>query len=137
MINKIKNIYNQHSEIIKYLIFGFLTTAVSLIIYYLLTFTILSPNKVFDLQLANIISWIVSVTFAYVTNRKYVFESENDNIIKEGFKFFSSRVVTLLMDMLIMFVSVTVLGLNDKIFKLISQVIVIISNYIFSKLFVF
>lgn len=133
----IKELYNKYQEIIKYLIFGVLTTIISLLTYYLLVFTILNPNKPLQLQIANIISWITCVTFAYVTNRKYVFNSKNKNILKEITKFYSSRITTLLIDMLIMFIFVTTLHFNDKIIKLIVQVIITILNYILSKILVF
>ena len=130
-------IYNKYKEIINYLIFGVLTTIISLLTYYILTITILNPNNGIELQMANIISWIISVLFAYITNRKYVFVSKSDNIITEGGKFFASRIMTLLLDILIMFVGVTTLKYNDKIIKVISQIIIIVSNYILSKIFVF
>ncbi len=136
-MNNIINIYNKNKEIINYLIIGILTTIVSLASYYLLTFTILNPNNAFELQLANIISWILSVLFAYITNRKYVFSSTNKNIKKELSKFISSRFTTLLIDMGLMALLVTILNFNDKLVKLIVQIIVIVLNYIFSKLFVF
>lgn len=136
-MNNIKKLYTKYKEIINYLIVGVLTTIVSLSTYYLLVFTILNPENSIQLQIANIVSWIVSVAFAYVTNRKYVFESKEKNKLKEAGMFFSARVLTLLLDMAIMFVGVTVLHLNDKIFKLISQVAITISNYLISKLFVF
>ena len=120
-----------------YLIFGVLTTVVSLVSYYLLTSTLLNPNSALQLQIANIISWILSVAFAYVTNRKYVFESKSCDYVKEVTSFVGGRVATLFMDMLIMFIFVTILNLNDKLFKLVSQVLVIVANYIISKLFVF
>ena len=118
-----------NKEIIFYLIFGVLTTLVSLIVYYFCTLV--------QLQIANIISWVLSVAFAYVTNRRFVFESKNPNKLEEIIKFVSARLLTLLLDMFIMFVCVTILKFNDKISKLLSQVIIIISNYIFSKIFVF
>ena len=124
-------------EVIMYLIFGVLTTVVSLIVYYALIFTILNPENAIQLQIANIISWIAGVAFAYVTNRKFVFESKEKNKLKELSKFVSSRLVTLFLDMFIMFIGVTCLKGNDKIVKLISQVLVIIGNYVFSKIFVF
>ena len=133
----IYSLYIKYKEIINYLIVGVLTTIISLAVYYLCTITFLNPKNAFQLQLANVISWIVSVTFAYFTNRKYVFESKNPHIFKEDSAFFLARVGTLLMDMGIMFLCVTLIGMNNKIAKLISQVVVIISNYIFSKLFVF
>ena len=136
-MQKIKELYIKYKEIINYLIVGALTTLVSLLAYYLSVITFLNPDNAFELQLANILSWVVGVAFAYFTNRKYVFESAEKNKLKEASKFVLSRVITLIMDMLIMWVGVTLLLGNDKIVKLISQVVIIISNYIFSKLFVF
>lgn len=136
-MQKIIELFNKYKEIIKYLIFGVLTTVVSLVTYYALTLTILNPEKAIQLQLANIISWIVSVAFAYVTNRKFVFESKSEDIVKEATSFVGGRVLTLLLDMAIMFIFVTLLHLNDKIFKIVSQVLVIVTNYVISKLFVF
>lgn len=75
--------------------------------------------------------------FAYVTNRKFVFESKEENKLKEAGKFVTSRITTLLMDMAIMFIGVTLCKFNDKIIKLISQVVVIVMNYLLSKIIVF
>ena len=138
----VKKVCNK--ETIMYLIFGVLTTIVTLVVFYVLTSTIfnlekplLDPENAIQLQLANIISWTAGLIFAYFTNRKYVFESKEKNQLKEASKFVASRLGTLLLDMLVMFVGVTVLKANEKIIKLISQVLVIISNYLLSKLFVF
>lgn len=136
-MEKIKELYIKYKEVINYLIFGVLTTVISLIVYYVTVFTFLNPDNAVQLQIANILSWIAGVTFAYATNRKYVFESKEKNKVKEASKFVLARVTTLIMDMLIMWLGVTILHLNDKIIKLISQVVIIVSNYIFSKLFVF
>ena len=125
------------TEIIRYLIVGVLTTVVSLGIYYGLVYTVLNPDNVIELQIANIISWIGAVIFAYITNRVFVFKSQNQNRLKEATSFFGSRLLTLLMDMAIMFLGVTILKQNDKIIKLMSQVIITVSNYVFSKIFVF
>lgn len=131
------SIYHKNEEIWNYLIVGFLTTMISLIVYYICVSTFLNPQKATELQIANIISWIISVLFAYFTNRVFVFKSKEKNILKEGTSFISSRILTLLLDMLCMFVIVTILHFNDKIGKIFSQVLVIIGNYIISKLFVF
>lgn len=136
-MQKIKDLFNKYKEVIMYLIFGVLTTIVSLVSYYLLTITILNPESGIQLQIANVLSWIISVAFAYVTNRKYVFESKSKEFVKEISSFVGGRVATLLMDMVIMFIFVTLLHLNDKVFKLVSQVVVIVANYIISKIFVF
>ena len=126
----------KYKEVIMYLIFGVLTTLIVLLSYYILTETILDASNAIQLQIAIVISWIVGVLFAFYTNKKLVFES-NNNIKEEFPKFVCARIVTLLMDMLVMFVGVTVLHFNHKIMKIIAQVVVIISNYVFSKLFVF
>jgi putative flippase GtrA len=127
---------NNKKEIILYLIFGVLTTVVSLATYYLCTITFLNPNNAIEIQIANIISWITCVTFAFFTNRKYVFESKEE-IKKEGIKFYISRLSALLIDVVMIFIFVSLLKINDKIIKLVNQVIIIIFNYIASKLFVF
>lgn len=127
----------KYQEIINYLIFGILTTVINLLTYYSLTFTILNPNKILCLQAANIISWIVSVMFAYITNRKYVFKSNNENIAREFLKFTEARIITLILDMAIMYLGVSIARFNDKIIKIVSQILVIISNYVLSKIFIF
>ena len=141
MKKKIIKIYKEHEEIINYIIIGGLTTLISLIVKYGLLFTILDSKNAFELQLSVIISWIVSVLFAYVTNRKFVFKSKSKKIAEEITKFFSSRIMTLLLDAFIMWFFVTLLKLNSNIeviiITLISQVLVIVLNYILSKLFVF
>ena len=140
-MDKIKELYIKNKEIINYLIFGVLTTVVSLATKYLLLFTILDAKHSVQLQIAVIISWIVACAFAYVTNRIWVFESKSKKIILEMFKFFSSRLATLGLEMLIMFVFVTLLGLNTDmwvvIWTLVAQVLIIIMNYVLSKLVVF
>ena len=136
-MNKLLQLYKKYKEIINYLIVGVLTTLVSLVIYYITVFTFLNPKNAIELQIANILSWIAGVTFAYFTNRKYVFESKNENKLEEATKFVSSRITTLLLDMFVMWLGVTVLKFNDKFIKLVSQVLITIGNYILSKLFVF
>ena len=84
-MDKLINIYKKNKEVINYLIFGVLTTIISLIVYYFLTFSLLDSSNEIELQIANLISWIISVIFAYITNRKYVFSSKNDNIIKDKY----------------------------------------------------
>lgn len=137
MKKKIIGLYKQNKEAINYILVGGMTTVVSLGVYYGLVWTVLNPKIPMQLQLANIISWVAAVTFAYFTNRKYVFESKNQNIIREFIEFYLSRAGSLLLDMLIMYVGVTILGGNDKYVKILVQVVVTIVNYIISKFFVF
>lgn len=136
-MNKIKGLFNKYREIIMYILIGGLTTLVSLISYYLLTFTILDANNPLQLQIANIISWVLCVSFAFITNRKYVFRSKNANIKNECVSFFLARVSTLVIDMVSMAVMVSALNINDSIAKIIVQFIILILNYILSKFFVF
>ena len=137
MMKKCMELYRQYKEIINYLIVGVLTTVVSLGVYYACVLTFLDPENAIQLQVANIISWVAAVTFAYFTNRKFVFESKNPDMLKEASAFVGARVATLLMDMLCMFIMVTCMGWSDKIAKLVVQVIVTVANYVFSKIFVF
>ena len=130
-------IYKKYEELINYLIIGILTTIVSLATYYLLTLTVLDANNKVYLQIANIISWLASVTFAYFTNRKFVFKVKNKSNIKECLNFYISRISTLLIDMIIMYIFVSRLKCDNKIVKLIAQVVIIILNYILSKFIVF
>lgn len=132
-----KELYIKYREIISYLIVGGLTTVVSLVTYYACVLTALDPNHPVQLQCANILSWIAAVAFAYVTNRRFVFQSKNKHMLREAGAFVASRVSTLVMDMALMFVMVTLGGLNDKIAKLAVQVVVTVANYVLSKFFVF
>lgn len=140
-MQKIKELYLKYKEIINYLIFGVLTTVVSLATKYLLLFTILDASNAIQLQIAVVTSWITACLFAYITNRIWVFESKSKEIIKEMAKFFAARLTTLGLEMLIMFIFVTALGLNSDmwviVWTLVSQVVIIISNYVLSKLIVF
>ncbi len=140
-MKKIKELFIKYKEIINYLIFGVLTTIVSLATKYLLLFTILDAQNGFELQIAVTVSWIVACTFAYITNRIWVFESKSKQILKEAIKFYMSRLVTLGLEMLIMFIFVTLLGLNSNtwviVWTIVAQVVIIIGNYVLSKLVVF
>ena len=127
----------KYGEIVRYLIVGILTTVVSLGTYYGCVFTFLNPENALQLQLANILSWIIAVTFAYAMSRIYVFQSKQENILREMAAFYSSRLLTLFMDMAIMFIMVTLCRVNDKLAKLVVQVVVTVANYVFSKIFVF
>lgn len=137
MIKKITDLLKKYEELIRYCIVGALTTLFSMAFFYASVWTFLDGNDPFQLQIANVISWIAGVSFAYVTNRKYVFMSKNEKIFEELVKFVGSRVVTLLQDMLLMFVLVTLHAVNYNFAKIVSTALVIILNYILSKLFVF
>lgn len=140
-MENIKALYKKYEEMIVYLIMGVLTTVVNLVVKYALLFTILDASNGLQLQVAVVISWIVACLFAYVTNRKFVFKSKSKQIIKEFFSFVFARLITLGMEMLIMFVFVTLLKMNSDmwvvVWTLVAQVVVVVANYVFSKLFIF
>lgn len=126
------NLYKKYEEIINYLIFGVLTTLVSIVSYF-------AFSKIFNINylISNVIAFIISVLFAFVTNKLYVFKSKDKNVIKELIGFVSSRLFSFGIEMLIMYIFVSILKIDDMITKLINQVIVIILNYVLSKLYVF
>ena len=134
---KLTALCGKHREVIAYLIVGGLTTLVSLAAYYGCVLIFLDPRSPVQLQTANVLSWIASVTFAYFANRRFVFRSRNRSILREAALFYAGRVGTLLLDMAVMFLGVTVLGQNDKLVKLADQVVIVAANYVVSKLFVF
>ena len=138
MINKIKELCKKYEEIIAYLIVGVLTTIVSWGACWICEATILDPDVEWQNAVINTIGWIAGVLFGYVTNRKFVFKSTNPNIWKEFTQFAGARVSTWLLDIVIMYVTVNIIQMNYWIAKIfISSVLVMIANYVFSKLFVF
>lgn len=140
-MKKIIELYKKYEEIINYLIIGVLTTVVNLAVKYALLFTVLNASDATQLQIAVVISWVVACIFAYITNRKIVFKSKSTKIIKEFTAFVSARLFTLVLEMLIMFIFVTLLKLNSNlwvvIWSIVAQVVVIVVNYILSKLVIF
>lgn len=140
-MNNIKSLYLKYKEIIMYLIMGGLTTAVNWVTYAILVKTFSTP-----VSLSNVVAWIVSVLFAYVTNKIFVFESYSWSprfVIKELFLFISSRFVTGLLEMVGVPALVaygfdySILGIKGMLTKIIVSVIVVILNYVFSKLLIF
>ena len=138
MMDKIKELWKKYEEIIAYLIVGGLTTVVSwaakFIANALLFHNTMYPTPVENFILSTI-NWTAGVIFAYFTNRKYVFKS-HEPMLKEAPKFVLSRVSTWILDIVVMQV-LTAVGVNLMIATVISAVLVIIGNYVFSKLFVF
>lgn len=138
-INKIRQLYLKNKEVINYLIFGGLTTVIS-ISSYLLARYIFAMHTVG----ANIFAWILAVTFAFITNKIWVFESRTrglNNFLKEFTSFYAARLFTLIVDISIMYLFVDMLGFNGKfeefIIKILDNVVVLILNYLLSKIFVF
>lgn len=137
MIEKINVMLTKYREIIVYLIVGVLTTIVSWGAAFLGKL-LLDMDVSWQNTMNNTFSWVVGVLFAYPLNRRWVFKSTNPKIFGEFVGFASSRVSTLIMDIVIMWLTVNVLGMHYWIAKiLISSVIVTIANYVFSKVFIF
>lgn len=135
----IKKYYTKYEEVIKYLFFGVLTTLVNFITYYLLVFIFKTEEGALGITF-NVTATVISILFAYVTNRKFVFNSKATGkkaIMKEMFSFFSCRIVSLVIDAIIYLVGCTILKFPSFIVKMISQVVIIVLNYVFSKLIVF
>lgn len=128
-------IYDKYKESILYLFFGALTTLVNIVVY-----TLLARLFKIDYMASNIIAWILSVIFAYITNKVYVFESSTTSkkgLVIEIFSFFIARILSLVLDVLVMYIGIYVLNGNDIVVKVLSNILVIIANYFMSKLFVF
>ena len=141
ILKKIWDLYHKYEEIINYLIVGGLTTVISLAVKYGLLFTVLDASDAVELQVSVIVSWILAVAFDYFANRIFVFHSKSKKYLKEISGFVAGRIATLIMEMFIMWFFVTLLGLDSNlwviVWTIVAQVLVIVGNYIISKLFVF
>ncbi len=134
-MEKLKALFMKYKEPILYIIFGGLTTLVNWGSFWLL-FEIFH----IDYLVATALAWLLSVAFAYITNRIWVFESKADTakaVALEILAFFAFRLLSGGMDMGLMYVGVDLLHINELLMKLLSNVVVVIANYIFSKLFIF
>ncbi len=139
MISKAKELFYKYEEIIVYLIVGVMTTIVSWFCMFFVNIVIFGnpmyPTSTQNLVLS-VVNWTAGVAFAYPTNRKFVFKSTDPQIFKECSKFVASRISTLILDIVVRQI-LGLLGVDVFITTLISAVLVIIGNYIFSKLLVF
>ena len=135
MIQKIHIILEKYREIISYLFFGVLTTIVNFVVY-LPVYNILGLSA----SVSNMIAWVVAVVFAYFVNKIYVFRSldwSRQTVIPELTKFVTARALSGALETGILLVTVDILGWNGNIWKFVTQILVVISNYVFSKLIVF
>ena len=127
--------YKKHEEGINYLIFGFLAFVLNYILYFLFADAISMHYMA-----ATVLSWVLTVVFAYWTNRTFVFKSQNKEagaVWKEFISFIGARVATEVLEVALMYIMVDVVGINDKISKLVCQTIVILANYVLSKIWIF
>ena len=118
-------------ELFLYVVFGTLTTLVNTVVYFILEH--LGVNYI----ISNIIAWFLSVLFAYVTNRIWVFESKSPNILKEMVLFFGGRIFSGALDTALLYVFIDLLLINNTISKIAVEIIITILNYVLSKLIVF
>lgn len=119
-------------ELFLYVVFGTLTTLVNIVVYFLLDY-VLGVNYI----ISNIIAWFLSVLFAYVTNRIWVFESKSPDILKEASLFFGGRIFSGVLDTALLYLFIDILAIADAPSKIIVEIIIVIVNYVLSKLVVF
>ncbi len=134
-MEKLKQLWKKHKELILYVFFGGCTTLINIISYF-------ACRELMHLPVvpADVLAWLVSVIFAYVTNKLFVFESKSWRLIlvlKEGAAFLAARVFSLGVDVAMLYVTVTVLGWWELPMKVLANVVVIVINYIFSKWIIF
>ncbi len=134
-MNKVNKIIEEHKDVIPYIFFGVCTTLVNMIVYWFCAHVIC-----LSVLISTVVGWILSVLFAYITNRKWVFHSTvtgYKDIFKEITSFFSCRLLTGFLDLFCMFLFVDIFHMNDMIIKILANVIVIVLNYVASKLLIF
>ena len=128
-------LYKKHEEGINYLIFGFLAFVLNYILYFLF-----ADAMQMHYMAATVLSWVLTVVFAYWTNRTVVFKSQNKDtgsVVKEFVSFIGARIATEVLELVLMYVMVDMVSINDKISKLVCQVLVILANYVLSKIWIF
>lgn len=135
MIRKVKKLIEKYWDIVSYLFFGVCTTIVNYLIY-IPCYNLLGLSA----SVSNMLAWVVAVAFAYLTNKPFVFKS-NDwsaaTVIPELTRFVGCRIGSGAAETLILFLAVDLFGWNGNIWKLLTQVMVVVLNYIGSKLLVF
>lgn len=129
------DILKKYKESIMYLIFGGLTVLINISSYILFT-------RVLNIEflIANALAWVVAVLFAYITNKIFVFESKTNTLnelIKEFSSFVSCRILSGVMEMGLMYIMIDIMSINDFIVKIFTNVLVIVLNYILSKMIIF
>ena len=135
MLEKLKTLFVKYYDLITYLVFGVLTTVVNYIIY-LPCYNLLQLSA----SVSNAIAWVVAVAFAFVTNKPFVFRSHDWSakvVVPELVKFVGTRIGSGALETLILFVTVDVLLWNGNLWKLVTSVLVVVLNYVGSKLLVF
>lgn len=135
MFGMLRALFAKHYDILVYLVFGILTTAVNYLVY-LPCYNLLHLSS----SVSNVIAWAAAVVFAYVTNKPFVFRSHDwsaKTVIPELTRFVGTRLGSGGLETLILFAFVDVMGMNGNLWKLLTSVLVVILNYLGSKLLVF
>lgn len=138
MVNKmehIKNLLIKYKSFIMYAVFGVLTTVINMASYYVLYNTLSWSNLA-----STALAWLIAVIFAFITNKKWVFDSQSMEVkvlLYELFSFFLCRIATGAFDMVVMYVAVDVMHANEMFWKLTANVLVILLNFVASKLIIF
>ena len=135
MVQKIRTLIEKHWDIVSYLFFGVCTTIVNYLVY-IPCYNLLGMSA----SVSNMVAWVVAVAFAYLTNKPFVFKS-NDwsaaTVVPELTKFVGCRIGSGVAETIVLFLAVDLLGWNGNIWKLVTQVMVTVMNYVASKLVVF
>ncbi len=139
---KIQDLYYKYEEALMYLFFGVLTTAVSFVTAGLSKAGLEAVGFGADpvSLISTVISWICAVTFAYITNKLWVFDSkvtEKKALLSEAVSFYGGRVFTLIVEAVMMWIGYSLIGINYWVTKIAANVVVLILNYVISKIFVF
>lgn len=130
----IQNLYYKLESVVLYAFFGVLTTVVSFGAQYL------ASRAGCATAVSTVISWICAVTFAFFVNKFFVFKENSKNasdMLKQAGQFYAARLVSGVFEVVFMVVTVDKLGLNEMLMKLIAQIFILVSNYLFSKLIIF
>ena len=139
-LKKLADWYRNHQEGMRYLIFGALSTIVNILTYAIFAVLILKavPEEL-RVNISEIIAFIVALVFAYVTNKLYVFKSKTNNIkelIREMTSFTSCRIITEIISIIMMNMAIW-FSINDVFMKVVANIVVIVLNFVFSKLIIF
>lgn len=135
MIQKLRSLIEKYWDILTYLVFGVLTTVVNYAVY-LPVYNFCGISA----AVSNMIAWVVAVIFAFLTNKPFVFHSHDwsaKTVVPELTKFVSCRIASGVLETVILFLAVDCMAWNGNLWKLLTQVLVIIINYVGSKLLVF
>jgi putative flippase GtrA len=136
MTKKLKKLYKKYREVIVYILLGGVATLINWVSAYLLKL-FLDEQIVWQNVVINTVAWIAANAFAYPALRKWVFKSKNKHILKECLEFFSSRIITWVLEIALMALTVNALHMNFWLSKVLVGLVIVVANYAVSKLIVF